>query len=312
MSPTPSAGARSATGSSRAREVGHLGDRTVSRVGYGAMQLERLRGDRAAAIALVRRAVELGVDHIDTAQFYGDGFINDVLAEALRPDGRVVVVSKIGADPDPGGPFPMRVAQRPEELRASVEDNLRSLRLDQIPVVNLRRMDGRLRIPMPDDQVVDVDDQLEAMTAMREEGLIGAIGLSNVSLDVLHRSIPAGIICVQNDYSLFARQDEDMLELCRDAGIAWVPFFPLGSAMPMLPKVTDELAVQQAAASLGVTPSQIGLAWLLHHAPNCLIIPGTANAEHLEENLAVADLTLDAATLRGLDALADPSSGTPR
>ena len=312
MSPTPTAGAGSTTGSSRAREVGHLGERTVARIGYGAMQLERLRGERAAAIALVHRAVELGVDHIDTAQFYGDGFVNDVLAEALHPDDQVVVVSKIGADPDPGGPFPMRAAQRPEELRASVQDNLRSLHLDQIPVVNLRRMDGRIRIPMPNDQVVDVDDQLAAMTAMRDEGLIGAIGLSNVSLDVLRRSIPAGIICVQNHYSLLARQDEDMLELCRDADIAWVPFFPLGSAMAMLPKVTDEPAVQQAAASLGVTPSQIGLAWLLHHAPNCLLIPGTANAQHLKENLAAAHLTLDAPTLRGLDALADPPSRTPR
>ena len=311
MSPTPTAGAGSTTGSSRAREVGHLGERTVARIGYGAMQLERLRGERAAAIALVHRAVELGVDHIDTAQFYGDGFVNDVLAEALHPDDQVVVVSKIGADPDPGGPFPMRAAQRPEELRASVQDNLRSLHLDQIPVVNLRRMDGRIRIPMPNDQVVDVDDQLAAMTAMRDEGLIGAIGLSNVSLDVLRRSIPAGIICVQNHYSLLARQDEDMLELCRDADIAWVPFFPLGSAMAMLPKVTDEPAVQQAAASLGVTPSQIGLAWLLHHAPNCLLIPGTANAQHLKENLAAAHLTLDAPTLKGLDALADPPSRTP-
>src|SRR4051794_10812876 len=123
--------------------AGTLAGRTVSRVGYGAMQLERLHGDRPAAIALVRRAVERGVDHIDTAQFYGNGFVNDLLREAIRPEDDVLIASKVGADPDPGGPIPLRLAQRPEELRASVEDNLASLGTDRIPLVNLRRADTR-------------------------------------------------------------------------------------------------------------------------------------------------------------------------
>ncbi len=178
--------------------TGRLGDRTVARsIGYGAMQLERLRDDRRAAIALLRRAVDLGVDHIDTAQFYGDGFVNGLLREAVHAGDGVAVVTKIRADPNPGGPVPMRPAQRPEELRASVEDNLRSLGLDQIPLVNLRRMDAGARIPAEGDQAVDLDDQLAEMTAMREEGLIGGIGLSSVTIDGLRRALPAGVACVQ-------------------------------------------------------------------------------------------------------------------
>lgn len=284
--------------------VGRLGDRAVARIGYGAMQLHRLSRDRPAAVDLVRRALELGVDHLDTAQFYGDGFVNEILAEALRHADGVVVASKIGAVPDPGGPFPMRVAQRPEELRAAVEDNLRTLGLEQIPVVNLRRMDGPVRIPMASEQQVGLDDQLAVMTAMRDEGLVGAIGLSNVTLDVLQRAVPAGLACVQNDYSLLARDDEALLDLCTAEGIAWVPFFPLGSAVPSLPKVVDEPAVLATAAALGVTPAQVGLAWLLHHAPNVLLIPGTASAEHLEENVAVGAVVLDDATMTALGAVA--------
>lgn len=299
----------SATGELRPGGVGQLGDRTVSRIGYGALQLERLSGDRTAAVALVRRALELGVDHIDTAQFYGDGFCNEIIAQALRPEDGVTVVSKIGADPDPGGPFPMRVAQRPEELRASVEANLRTLGLEQIPVVNLRRMDGHVRIPMPPEQQVDLDDQLAVMTAMRGDGLIGAFGLSNVTLDVLKRALPAGPVCVQNDYSLVARADEALLEHCTAENIAWIPFFPLGSAVPTMTKVTDEPAVQEAATALGVTPAQIGLAWLLHHAPNTMLIPGTASISHLEQNVAVSDVVLDGALMGALDALV-PRTGS--
>jgi aryl-alcohol dehydrogenase-like predicted oxidoreductase len=271
-------------------------------MGYGAMQLERLADDRPRALAVVRRAVELGVDHVDTAQFYGDGFVNGVLGEALRGEEGAVVVSKIGADPDPSGPYPMRVAQRPEELRASVEENLSSLGVEQIPVVNLRRMDGHLRIPVPPEQQVDLDDQLAVMTALREEGLIGAIGLSNVTEEVLRRALPAGIVCVQNDYSLVARRDEELLALCEAEGIAWVPFFPLGGAMPHLPKVTDVPAVQDVAAELGATPAQVGLAWLLHRSPSTLLIPGTASIDHLEQNLAVGDIELDGETLARLEA----------
>ena len=271
--------------------------REVARVGYGAMQLDRLRDDRGAAIRLVRRAVELGVDHIDTAQFYGYGFVNDVIRAAIGPADDVMIVTKIGADPDPGGPRPMRSAQRPEQLRASVEDNLRSLGLDRIPVVNLRRMDTGHAIPMTADQVVDLDDQLAEMSAMRDEGLIGGIGLSSTTLDMLRRGLPAGIACVQNAYSLVARDDEPMVELCAAEDIAWVPYFPLGSAFAGLPKVTDEPDVQQIAATLGVTPSQVGLAWLLQHTPNTLLIPGTASIEHLDANIAVGDVHLDAAMI---------------
>ncbi|MGV9362641.1 aldo/keto reductase [Amycolatopsis sp. NPDC003731] len=282
-------------------ERGALAGRTVCRVGYGAMQLERLHDDRAAAVALLRHAIDLGVDHVDTAQFYGNGFVNDVIREALGSGDDALIATKVGADPDPGGPIPLRLAQRPEELRASVEDNLRALGLDRIPLVNLRRGDRRPGLVAEGEQLVDLDDQLAVLTALRDEGKIGAIGLSAVTSDVLRRALPAGIACVQNAYSLVSREDEDMLELCGAENIAWVPFFPLGGAFPGLPKVTDEPAVRAAAQALGRTPAQVGLAWLLHRAPNVHLIPGTASAAHLEANLAAADVTLDAETLAALD-----------
>ena len=282
-----------ATGAPRPGGPGPLAGRTVSRIGYGAMQLERLRGDRSGAVALLRQAVELGVDHVDTAHFYGEGFVNGVIRDALRPEDGVLVVSKVGADPDPDGPLPLRPAQRPEELRASVEDNLTSLGVDQVPVVNLRRLDSGPGLRAEGDQVVDLDDQLAVMTAMRDEGKIGAIGLSSVTADGLLRALPAGIVCVQNAYSLVTREDEDMVGICAAEGIAWVPYFPLGGAFPGIPKVTEEPAVLAAARSLGSTPSQVGLAWLLQHNPNTLLIPGTAALEHLEQNMAAGRLRLD-------------------
>lgn len=290
----------SSTGRPRPGGTGPLAGRTVSRVGFGAMQLARLH-DRSEAVAVLRRAVELGVDHVDTAQFYGDGFVNEVIREVAGPD--LLIASKVGADPDPGGAIPIRPAQRPEELRSSVEDNLKSLGVDRIPLVNLRRMDARPGITAEGDQVVDLDDQLAVMTALRDEGKIGRIGLSAVTTAILRRALPAGIACVQNAYSLVGRGDEDMLELCLAEDIAWVPFFPLGGAMPRLPKVTDEPAVHAAAQALGRTPSQIGLAWLLHHAPNVHLIPGTATIAHLEENVAAGEIVLDDATLAALDAV---------
>ncbi|WP_030461372.1 aldo/keto reductase [Kitasatospora sp. NRRL B-11411] len=285
--------------------------RTVSRIGYGALQLERLHGRRDEAVALLRRAVELGVDHVDTAEFYGFGFANEVIREALRPEDGVLVVTKVGADPDPGGRLPLRLAQRPEQLRASVEDNLRSLGADRLEVVNLRRLDTGPGLRPDGDQVVDLDDQLAVMTALRDEGKIGAIGLSSVTLDGLRRALPAGVVCVQNAYSLVSREDEDLLRLCTAEDIAWVPFFPLGGSFPGLPKATDEPAVHAVAESLGVTPSQVGLAWLLHHAPNVLLIPGTADAAHLEANLAAGAITLDAAALAALDGIASRPNDVP-
>jgi pyridoxine 4-dehydrogenase len=288
---------------SRPGGTGSMAGHTVSRIGYGAMQLARLHGNRRAAVALLRHAVELGVDHVDTAQFYGDGFVNDVIREALGSQDEVLVVSKVGATSDPGGPTPLRLAQRPEELRAGVEENLATLQLERIPVVNLRRVDAGITIPAPDDQVVDLDDQLAELSALRDEGKIGAIGLSSVTLDGLRRALPVGIVCVQNAYSLLARDDEDTRRLCTDEQIAWVPYFPLGGALPGLPKVTEEPAVQAAAQALGHTPAQVGLAWLLHHAPNVLLIPGTADARHLEANLQAGAITLDEETLAALDAV---------
>ena len=285
--------------------------RTVSRTGYGALQLGRLRGRRDEATALLRRAVGLGVNHVDTAEFYGFGFANAVIREALRPEDGVLVVTKVGADPDPGGRLPLRIAQRPEQLRASVEDNLRSLGVEWLPVVNLRRLDSGPGLRPERDQVVGLDDQLAVMTALREEGKIGAIGLSSVTLDGLRRALPAGIACVQNAYSLVSRDDEDMLRLCLAEGIAWVPFFPLGGAFPGVPKVTEEPAVRAVAQSLGVTPSQVGLAWLLHHARNVLLIPGTAGTAHLEANMAASEISFDAAAHAALDAVESHSSEVP-
>ena len=287
--------------------TGRLGQHTVSRVGYGAMQLERLHDDRAAAIAVVRRAVELGVDHIDTAHFYGDGFVNGVLREAITPADGVTIVTKIGADPNPEGPTPLRFAQHPDELRASIETNLHSLDLEQLPVVLLRRADAGPGMKPRIDEIVDLDDQLETMIALRDEGKIGAFGIGSVDADTLRRAIPAGIVFVQNAYSLVGRDDEDLLELAVAESIAWVPFFPLGGAFAGFPKVTDQPVVVAAATRLGVTPAQIGLAWLLHHRPNILLIPGTADIAHLATNLAAGDIKFGESTLAALDAV--PNGG---
>ncbi|MEV4537755.1 aldo/keto reductase [Asanoa sp. NPDC049518] len=277
--------------------IGRLASHDVSRIGYGAMQLARLRDDRPAAMALLRRAVELGVDHVDTAHVYGAGFVNGLVRDALRPTDGVVVATKVGIDPDPNGRFPMRPAQRPEDLRATVQDNLRSLGVDRLDLVYLRRFDAGARMPLADDQVVDLEDQLAALVAMRDEGTVGAVGLSAVDLDGLKRAVPAGIAAVQNAYSLLHREHEDLLDVCRAEGIAWVPFYPLGGASPGLPKVTDDPAVRAAADDLAATPAQVGLAWLLQHAPNVLLIPGTGNAEHLAANLAAGGLNVQDAAL---------------
>ena len=309
-----------ASGVPRPGGAGTLAGRQVSRVGYGAMQLRRLADDRASAVALLRRAAELGVDHIDTAEFYGDGVVNELISEAFGPKeigsaalagGGVLVVSKVGATPVPGGRIPLRLAQRPEELRASVEDNLRSLGTDQVPVVNLRRTDSGPGRRASGDQVVDLDDQLAALTALRDEGKIGAIGLSSVSAAILRRALPAGIACVQNAYSLVARGDEDVLALCAAEGIAWVPYFPLGGAYRGVPKVTDEPTVRAVAQSRGCTPSQVGLAWLLQHSPNVLLIPGTADSAHLEANLEAGTVTFDDTALARLDAVTSRSAEVP-
>lgn len=296
----------------RAQQDGSLGGRPVHRVGYGAMQLESSAhrdGGREQALNLLRRAVEWGVDHIDTASFYGDAVVNGLIREALHPyPEQLVLVSKVGAAHKEGGRLPIVPAQRPAELRTAVETDLRTLGVERVDVVNLRRIDGGRGIRASGEQVVDLDSQLAELVALREQGKIGAIGLSNVSVAQLRQALPAGIACVQNYYSLLERSDEPLLAACHENHVAWVPFFSLGSAsFPNVPSVIEHPAVRQAAETVGATPSQVGLAWLLAHDPNVLVIPGTSNPEHLKENLAAADLRLDPATMATLDGLAEPT-----
>jgi len=244
-------------------------------------------------IAVLRRAVELGVDHLDTAEFYGDGVVNRRIRTALAPyPEHLILVSKVGATSNPGEELALRLAQKPAELRSQVEDNLRSLGAERLDVVNLRRADAPPGLVAEGDQVVDIDDQLAEIVALREEGKIGAIGLSHVSPEQVRHALPAGIVCVQNAYSLVDRSSEPVLDLCREHGIAWVPYFPLGSGWPGTTKVTDLPAVVETAERLGVTPSQVGLAWLLAHATQTLLIPGTRSVAHLEDNLAAGEIEL--------------------
>jgi pyridoxine 4-dehydrogenase len=278
-----------------------LAGRPVARIGYGAMQLPGpgVLGpprDRAAALALLRRAVELGVNHIDTAQYYGPDVANELIHAALHPYPEdLVLVTKVGAERDRQGRWIS--AQRPHELRAGVEANLRSLEVERIDVVNLRLAgDGA--------PGVDLDSQLAEMIALRAEGKIGGIGISSVSVGQLRQALPAGIACVQNAYNLLDRADEPLLELCSENDIAWVPYFPLGSAFAGAAKVTEHPAVLAAAAAQGATPAQVCLAWLLGHDPHILLIPGTTSLKHLNENVATADVRLDADTTAQLDRLA--------
>ena len=287
-----------------------LAGHKVARIGFGAMQLPGpgVWGpprDRDMALAVLRRASEMGVNHIDTAQFYGAGVSNELIHTALYPyPEELVLVSKVGAVRDEkGGFFP---AQFPAQLRSGVEANLRSMAVEQIDVVNLRIMDAdREGNPVPSEYLADFDDQLAEMIALRNEGKIGGIGLSNVTLDQLRQALPAGIACVQNAYSLLDRSAEPLLRLCEAEDIAWVPYFPLGSAFPGIAKVTEHPEVIAAAVKLGVSPAQTGLAWLLARAPNILLIPGTSNLEHLDENIAAADVHLDTDTMDILNGLAD-------
>jgi pyridoxine 4-dehydrogenase len=282
---------------------GQIGDVTVGRVGYGAMQLDAgVSIDDAAAV--LRRAVELGVNHIDTASFYGGGQVNRRIRQALAPYPEdLVIVSKVGAAHTMSGPIPLRAAQKPAELRAAVEADLEQLGLDRIPVVNLRRLDLGPGLSAEGDQIVSLEDQLAEMIALRDEGKIGSIGISAVGVEVLRRALPAGIACVQNAYSLLDRSQEATLELCIDEAIAWVPFFPLGSAFPGFPNVADDSVVRAIADDINATPAQVGLAWLLARSHNTLLIPGTRSIAHLEQNIAAGDITLPAEAVARLDAV---------
>jgi pyridoxine 4-dehydrogenase len=280
-----------------------IAGRPVGRVGYGAMQLPGpgVMGpprDHDEAVAVLRRAIDAGVNHIDTAQYYGPNVANELIREALHPyPDDLVIVSKVGAVRDEAGGW--HPAQTPADLRSGVEDNLRTLGVEQLGAVNLRRM---LESDMPGELRVPLADQLAAMVTLREEGKIAGVGVSTAPLAEVDEAIrSAQITCVQNAYSLLARDDGGVLERCIAAGIAFVPYFPLGSAFPGMPKVTDDARVQAVAARLGATPAQVGLAWLLARADNILLIPGTSSLTHLEENLAVRDLVLSAADVVELD-----------
>jgi pyridoxine 4-dehydrogenase len=277
-------------------DTARLVNRPVRRMGFGAMQLPGPGvfgppNDRAVALAVVRRAVEAGVNHIDTAQFYGPDVANDLLHEALYPyPDDLVLVSKVGAARNGKGEW--IGAQRPAELRAGVEANLRSLELDQIPVVNLRRH------PESD---VPFADQLDEMIALRDEGLIAGIGLSNASLEQYNEArARTEVACVQNAYNLADRSDQAVFDACRADGVPYVPFFPLGSAFHPQNPVLGAPAVKETAGRLGATPAQVALAWLLHLAPNVLLIPGTSSLAHLDENLAAGELVLDQAAVDAL------------
>lgn len=266
-----------------------LAGRSVNRIGFGAMQLPGpgVMGppkDHDAAVAVLRRAVELGVNHIDTAQFYGPDVSNELIREALHPySDELSIVTKVGARRDAkGGWIP---AQCPKELREDVEENLRSLGTDHLAAVNLRRMDEHEDVP--------VEDQLAELVALREEGKIAGVGISTVGLDLVELAIEkAQITCVQNAFSLLDQSDAAVLDRCAKAGVAYVPYFPLGSAFPNMPKVADDPAVQEVAKARGAAPAQIGLAWLLARSPNVLLIPGTSSVDHLEQNLAVGSIQL--------------------
>jgi pyridoxine 4-dehydrogenase len=284
-----------------------IGTYPVARVGYGAMQLFETPLDNA--VAVLRRVIELGINHIDTASFYGPGEVNRRIHTALAPyPDDLIIVSKVGARYTGDHPVPLAAAQRPAELRAAVEDDLSQLGLDQIPVVNLRRLDLGPGLAAEGEQIVDLDDQLAEMIALRDEGKIGAIGVSSVPLETLQRALPAGVACVQNSYSLLDRSQEEMLDVCNAEEIAWVPYFPLGSAFPGFPKASDNPVVIEVAGELGVTPAQVGLAWLLTHAPTTLLIPGTRSIAHLEENLGAGDVALSPDALARLDAITAPGS----
>ena len=284
-----------------------LGQFTVGRVGFGAMQLPGpgVFGpprDHDQALAVLRRAIELGINHIDTAQFYGPNVSNELIREALHPyPSDLALVSKVGAKRDDTGAW--LPAQEPDELRASLEENLRTLGTDQLAAVNLRVHGAEADPNQPSAVNRELfDRQLSTMIQARDEGLIAGIGLSSIVPEHLQIALDrTEIVCVQNAYNLIDRTSQPILDSCLEHGIAFVPFFPLGSAFTPNSPVLGQPAVQREAAKLGRTPAQIALAWTLSVAPNVLLIPGTSSVGHLEENTAVADIELDDETKRELD-----------
>jgi aryl-alcohol dehydrogenase-like predicted oxidoreductase len=254
--------------------------------------------DRREAIAILREAVDNGVDHIDTAQFYGPAIVNELIRDALHPyPPELVIVTKVGAGRDAtGGIF---AADAPDQLRHGIEDNLRTLDLDTLPVVNLRLM----RSSGPD---TFFDDQLAAMTSARDDGLVASIGLSNVTLEhLLYACCFTDIACVQNEFHLADRLAQPVLDECARRMIAFVPFASLGFGALGPNSVLDAPEVRGVAARLGCTPAQVALAWALDSSPNVLVIPGTSSRRHLQENLAAAVVNLDAEAVHQLSLMSD-------
>jgi len=283
-----------------------LGQYQVHRIGFGAMQLPGpgVFGpprDHDQALAVLRRAVELGINHIDTAQFYGPDVANQLIREALHPYPQgLAPVSKVGARRDQTGAW--LPAQQPDELRAAIEQNLETLCTDRLAAVNLRVMgpDGDASAPGEVDREL-FDRQLTTMIAARDEGLIGGIGLSSISLEHLEIALQrTDIACVQNAYNLLDRSSQPVLDACTARSIAFVPFFPLGSAFVPDNPVLGHPEIRKTASELGRTSAQVALAWTLAAAPNMLLIPGTSSVAHLEENLAVADIEVPAALTEAL------------
>ncbi len=269
-----------------------LGRWRVNRVGYGAMQLagDGVFGpprDRDEALLALRAAVAAGVDHIDTAQYYGAGTVNELIREALYPyPDDLAIVSKVAARRDAGGVV-LRF-DAPHELRRGIEDNLAVLGVGRLAAVNLRVMDPS------ETPGARFDAQLAALVRAREEGLIDGIGLSNVSLRHLLRAVAqTEIVCVQNLFNLADRGSADVLTECETRNIAFVPFCPLGWPGEARHRLLSDRVLTSLAVRLGATPAQVALAWLLDVAPNTLLIPGTRTRAHLAENLRAADVGLD-------------------
>jgi len=276
-----------------------LGGRSVNRLGYGAMQLagKGVFGpprDRAEAIAVLREAIESGVNHIDTSDFYGPHITNQIIREALHPYGDdLVIVTKIGAKR--GADASWNPAFSREDLTQAVHDNLRNLALDVLDVVNLRAM---FDVHGPAEG--SLDEPLEVLADLKREGLIRNIGLSNVTAKQIDDGKKiTDIICVQNQYNLAHRGDDTLIEKLGAEGIAYVPFFPLGGFSPL-----QSAALSDVAARIDATPLQVALAWLLQRSQNILLIPGTSSRVHLRENLAVENIELPGDALAELDKMA--------
>ena len=283
-----------------------LGGRPIQRIGFGAMQLAGpgVFGpprDAAAARAVLRRAIELGVDHIDTSQYYGPDVVNDLIREALYPyPANLRLVTKVGWRRDAaGGVLP---AQTPGELREGVESNLRSLRVERLDLVNLRLPGAG------GDSVIALEDQLGALEDLRRQGKLDLIGLSNVDRPTLERALElVDVAGVQNGYSIVDRRGDDVLAVCREHELAFVPFGPLGSAYRRGPaQLAADPALAEVAAEHAATPSQIALAWLLTRYERMLLIPGTSSIAHLEENMAAIEIELADGDLAALDRVDPP------